>query len=259
MVAARYDRGVEGYVDLWSPVILPAAQALVARMALEATATVIDVGAGSGAVVPAIRDSAPRGRLIGVDASPEMLRIARDRTDALVVLSDAVALPVRADSADAVLLAFVLFHLSNPIEGLAEAHRVLHVGGVVGTATWAQSNAITPAAYGIWDRTLTEGGAPPVPEGRVDAGLDSADAIESLLSAAGFATTRVWLEALSHQWTPDAYFRLATGSGMNRQRLDVLDDQARAATLDLARRRIAALTPSDLVWSGKVVCAVATK
>jgi hypothetical protein len=95
--------------------------------------------------------------------------------------------------------------------------------------------------------------------GRVDTGLDSADAIENLLSATGFATTRVWIEALRHQWTPDAYFRLATGSGMNRHRLDALDEQSRAATLDLAWRRLSALEPQDLLRSGDVICAVATR
>ena len=116
---------------------------------------------------------------------------------------------------------------------------------------------MSPAAYNVWDEALTEGGAPPVPGGRVDTGLDSPDAMEALLSATGFAPARVWIEPLTHQWTPDTYFQLATGSGMNRQRLDVLDEGARAETLDVARSRLSSLEPEDLVWSGDVVCAVA--
>jgi hypothetical protein len=61
----------------------------------------------------------------------------------------------------------------------------------------------------------------------------------------------------SHQWTPDTYFQLATGSGTNRLRLDVLYERTRADTLDLARSRPSSLEPKDLVWSGDVVCAVA--
>ena len=258
-VAASYDRGVDGYVNLWSAVILPPAQAVVAAMRLDPMATVIDIGAGSGAVVPAIRASSPRGKVIAVDASPEMLRVARDRTDALVAHSDALALPIRDNSADAVLFAFVLFHLSEPSSALGEAARVLRAGGTVGTCTWAQSRDISPPAYAVWDTTLTEAGAPPVAGGRVDTGLDSPDAIRNLLSAKAFAPTRVWIEPLRHQWTPETYFQLATGSGMNRLRLEVLDEQARAETLDLAHRRLSLLEPEDLVWSGDVVCAVATR
>ena len=255
-VAASYDRGVDGYVNLWSAVILPAAQAVVAAMDLEPTDTVIDVGAGSGAVVPSIRQAASRGKTIALDASIQMLRVARDRTDAFVAQSDALALPVRDDTADAVLFAFVLFHVSDPVEALAEAARVLRLGGRIGTATWAQSRGISPAAYSVWDKTLTEAGAPPVAERRVDTGLDSAGAIESLLSDSRFSPTRVWIEPLRHQWTPETYFQLATGSGMNRLRLDVLDERTRADTLDLARSRLSSLEPEHLVWSGDVVCAV---
>jgi SAM-dependent methyltransferase len=258
-VATLYDRGVDAYVNLWSSVILPAAHAVVAVMDLEPSDTVIDVGGGSGAVIPAIRDACPAGAALALDASFEMLRVARDRADASVAQSDALALPIRDGTADAVLLAFVLFHVLDPIEALGEAARALRVGGRVGTATWAQSHEPSPAAYTVWSDTLTEAGAPPVSGGRVDTRLDSEDAIERLLSATGFTPTRVWIESLSRQWTPAAYLDLATGSGMNRVRLDALDERTRANTLELARNRLSSLPPEDLFWSGDVVCAAAAR
>jgi SAM-dependent methyltransferase len=145
-VVTLYDRGVDAYVNLWSSVILPAAHAVVAAMDLEPSDTVIDVGGGSGAVIPAIRDACPAGAARALDASFEMLRVARDRADASVAQSDALALPIRDGTADAVLLAFVLFHVLDPIEALGEAARALRVGGRVGTATWAQSHEPSPAA-----------------------------------------------------------------------------------------------------------------
>ena len=256
-VAASYDRGVEGYVNVWSAVILPPARAVVAALDLSRTATVVDVGAGSGALVPSIRQASPEGIVIAVDASFEMLRSARDRTDAHAAHVDALALPVREASADAVLLAFVLFHLSDPGQALAEAARVLRAGGTVGTVTWA--NESTLPAYTVWDRILTDAGALPPTARRVDTGLDSPQAMIDILGAAGFHTTRIWTETLRHEWTPDTYWQLATGSGLNRLRLDALDDQTRAETLTRARQRLAALQPSDFAWSGEVVCAVACK
>lgn len=257
-VAALYDRGVDGYVNLWSAVILPAAQAVVAAMDMAPDATVVDVGAGTGAVVPALRAASPHGHVVALDPSAQMLRVAQERTDAFVAMADALALPVRGDSADAVLFAFVLFHTEDPAAALGEAARVLRPGGTVGTATWAASSEVSPPAYAVWDAALTEGGAPPISGGRVDSGLDSPGAMRDLLADNDFVPTKIWVEKLSQQWTADTYFQLATGSGMNRVRLDVLDDQARTSTLELAHQRLASLAPEELLWSGDVVCAVAT-
>jgi ubiquinone/menaquinone biosynthesis C-methylase UbiE len=256
-VAASYDRGVDGYINVWSAVILPPAQAVVAALNLLRTATVVDVGAGSGALVPSIKQAAPDGVVVAVDASLEMLRAARDRTGALVAHVDASELAVREASADAVLLAFVLFHLSDPGQALGEAFRVLRPGGKVGTVTWASESTLP--AYTVWDQTLSDAGALPLTPRRVDTDLDSPEAMSGMLRAAGFGPTRVWTETLSHQWTPDTYWQLATGSGLNRLRLERLDDEMRADTLTVARQRLAALQPRDFAWTGTVVCSVATR
>ena len=130
-------------------------------------------------------------------------------------------------------------------------------GGTIGTVTW-KSEATLPVDA-IWTETLTEAGAPPLPPRRVDTGLDSADAVTDLLTDTGFQPRRIWLERLQHQWTADTYWQLVTGSGLNRLRLDVLDDTVRAETLTRAQQRLASLAPDDFAWSGEVVCAVATR
>jgi hypothetical protein len=79
------------------------------------------------------------------------------------------------------------------------------------------------------------------------------------LTAAGLHPAKIWLEPLSHQWTPDTYWQMATGSGLNRVRLDALDEDVRAATLGRARQRLEALDPTDLAWAGQVVCAIAAR
>jgi len=166
-------------------------------------------------------------------------------------------LPLRDDSVDAALMAFVLFHLSDPSIALAEVARVLRSGGTLGTVTW--SSEATVGAFTIWDTTLTEAGAPGLAPRRVDAGLDSSDAIAATLTAAGFHPRRIWVEPLEHQWTPETYWQLATGSGLNRLRLEVLDEAVRAETLERARQRLEALDPEKYAWQGEVVCAVATR
>ncbi len=79
-VAAAYDLGVDVYAALWSPVTLPAAQAVVGRPCPGRAARVLDVGTGSGAAVPSMLAAAADVTVVGLDASAEMLRRCRSAT-----------------------------------------------------------------------------------------------------------------------------------------------------------------------------------
>lgn len=256
-VAASYDLGVEAYVALWSAVILPPAEAVVAALGLPRDARVLDIGAGTGALAPSIRAAAPEGVVVAVDASTEMLRMARERPGVLAVHGDAMALPFADGTADGVLLAFVLFHLSAPASALREAARVAKVGAPVGTVTWRRDQQTR--ADDVWQDALAEAGIPPLSPRRVDTGLDDPDAVAELLRATGLAPRQVWLEHLSYQWTPETFWRLVTGSGTSRLRLLWADAQTRRHALTRARERIFGLAAADLFWTGEVVCAVAAK
>jgi SAM-dependent methyltransferase len=256
-VAATYDLGVDAYVSLWSPVILPPAQAVVGGLGLQGTPRVLDIGAGPGSLVSSILDVAPAARVIGLDASIEMLRAAADRPGASTINGDALALPIGAATVDAVLCAFVLFHLSDPSQAVAEAARVLRIDGRLGTVTWAREGAARASA--VWDEALTDAGIGPAPPRRVDTGLDSPDAIDALLRRGGLTPHRIWLEKLTHRWEPATFWQLVTGTGAYRARLQLADPDTRTRLLPSVRARLDALDPDDFVWWGEVVCAVATK
>lgn len=256
-VTASYDLGVEGYTRWWSAVILPPALAVAGELGLTPGARVLDVGGGTGAVIPTLRELSPGARIVAFDASSAMLRAALARTGATGVRCDAQMLPVRDGTADAVLLAYVLFHLEDPDLAVAEAARVLRDGGHAGSVTWAFEEPI--AAFPVWDAALTAAGAPPIPSRGVHEGLDTPDAIDDLYRRGGLRPRRIWRYPLRHQWTAETYLGLATGSGMNRIRLRSLDADARAAVLEEVRERFAPLPREDFVWSGEVICAVATK
>ena len=90
-----------------------------------------DLGCGTGTLLPGL--AANVHRVIGVDASDEMLAAARHRTAALsnVELRRGAleALPLADASLDAALMMLVLHHLPSPASALVEAHRVLKPGG----------------------------------------------------------------------------------------------------------------------------------
>jgi SAM-dependent methyltransferase len=173
------------------------------------------------------------------------------------VRADALILPVADQAVDAIVLAYVLFHLADPLAALMEAARALRRGGRAGTVTWAWERA-EPAQL-MWNETLAEAGVPDLPTRRVDAGLDSPQALQLLLHEAGLTPVRIWTERLSHQWDADSFWALVTGSGVNRRRLSLIEPEARAALIDRLRDQLSHLGPHDYDWEGEVVCAVAAK
>ena len=92
---------------------------------------VADLGCGTGLVLSAI---APHvGRVVGVDASDEMLASARtrvrDRSNVELRRGTLESLPLDDESVDAAVMMLVLHHLPTPILALAEAARVLKPAG----------------------------------------------------------------------------------------------------------------------------------
>jgi ubiquinone/menaquinone biosynthesis C-methylase UbiE len=90
----------------------------------------LDVGCGPGNILDLTTGLAETR--IGIDISLRALRIARERTQATVVLGDADRLPIRTMSCQLVTASSVLHHLYAPPLFLAEAYRVLEpLGGLV--------------------------------------------------------------------------------------------------------------------------------
>ena len=126
----------------------------------QGTPRVLDIGAGPGSLVSSILDVAPTAQVVALDASIEMLRAAADRTAARGMNGDALALPIGAATVDAVLCTFVLFHLSDPSQAIAEAARVLRTGGRLGTVTWGREGATKASA--VWEEAFADAGDRPV-------------------------------------------------------------------------------------------------
>jgi SAM-dependent methyltransferase len=111
------------------------------RLAVDATdvapdAVVVDVGCGTGYALRRLAPRVPRGRLVGVDPTPRMLAIARERATAdpdghriEFVEAPAERLPIETDAADVVLAFDVIDHVEDVAAALAEMARVLGPGG----------------------------------------------------------------------------------------------------------------------------------
>jgi ubiquinone/menaquinone biosynthesis C-methylase UbiE len=97
-----------------------------------ATGRLVDIGTGTGRMIELFGRDADHA--LGVDRSPEMLRLARVKLseaglEAELRQGDMYALPLSAGTADTVILHQVLHYAQNPAAAIAEAARLLAPGG----------------------------------------------------------------------------------------------------------------------------------
>ena len=123
--AAQYDatRGGDERAD--------AAAEAIRRLIPTDAATVLDVGCGTGIVTMRLIETGRR--VIGVDRAEGMLALARTRLAGAAACGDATRLPVADDSADTVIMVWLL-HLLEAGQAenvIAEAARTLRPGGAL--------------------------------------------------------------------------------------------------------------------------------
>ncbi|WP_069812212.1 class I SAM-dependent methyltransferase [Streptomyces sp. TP-A0874] len=111
----------------------PRYTAAVAELAPPEGGAVLDAGCGTGRALPALRSAVgPRGTVLGIDLTPEMLeqasRAGRHGSGHLAV-ADVARLPLRSASLDAVFAAGLISHLPDPGANLRELARVVRPGG----------------------------------------------------------------------------------------------------------------------------------
>ena len=102
---------------------------------LFAGARILDVGAGPGTITVDLADRVFPGQVVGVDAAPDVVEIARvaiaERTNVEFRLDDAYALDAPDASFDIVHAHQTLQHLARPVDALREFRRVAGPEGLV--------------------------------------------------------------------------------------------------------------------------------
>ncbi len=97
---------------------------------------IVDIGTGTGDFAFAALRRYPEAKVVGIDLSAPMLRLARQKAQKLGfgrqvewLRADGLQLPLRDGVADAVLCAFVIRNFEDLSAGLREIARVLRPGG----------------------------------------------------------------------------------------------------------------------------------
>jgi SAM-dependent methyltransferase len=138
---------------------LPAA--VVDSLSLGGTEVVADVGCGNGAYLTELTRRGHQGGVLGLDASHGMLRAARRHAaSAALLVADAMALPIRAGSAQVVLAMHMLHHVPDVAQAVSELRRVWAPGGqvVVGLNADDHLRQMREVIFAVLDRRGRDAG-----------------------------------------------------------------------------------------------------
>ena len=113
------------------PITLP----VLTKMNLVATDNVLDVGCGSGWLARLLAEQVFEGRVVGMDVSDEMIRVARrnslDHDNILYVVGEAAEIPWETNFFHHAISVESAYYWSEPAVGVREIYRVLRPGGIV--------------------------------------------------------------------------------------------------------------------------------
>ncbi len=180
------------------PIVLP----VLEKMGLAAADNVLDVGCGSGWLVRRIAGMVPEGRVVGMDISDEMVRVARraslEFSNVLLVSGEAEEIPWDGNFFSHAISVESAYYWPEPAAGVKEVFRVLRPGG----RAWVLINYYRDNAYcHQWGKLLS-----------VKTHLLGAEEWAGLFRAAGFAQveqervvdTSATPEEYSGRWFRDA-------------------------------------------------------
>jgi SAM-dependent methyltransferase len=216
MTVQRSPSPAEAYEEYFVPAIFdPLARLLIEVAPPQAGERVLDLACGTGIVARrAAPLVGPTGTIVGVDANPGMIEVARGIAGDNGVRTefrhgDARALDLPDGGFDRVLCQQGIQFLDDPDAGLREAHRVLAEGGTVVLAVW-QGPDRHPlyAALAAVEAPHLSGLGLPVTVDDLTAPFslgDPAD-LRTRLSAAGFSEVEITSASIQARFaTPDRF------------------------------------------------------
>ncbi len=137
---------------------------------------ILDVGCGGGFLSAQLAEAVTWGELVGIDAEPSQVNLARETADrwgvanAQFQVGDARDLPFGNGSFDALHFGGVLLHIGDVDRALEEARRVLRPGGLIACRDLMPESCFVHPELGMMRRSIemfvdvvaADGGSPNV-------------------------------------------------------------------------------------------------
>lgn len=137
-VLEEYARLALQYESRWSFYVRATSRETLARLRINPTDSVLDLGCGTGALLFQLSASLPEAHLAGIDPSPEMLGIARDRLPSTIELKQGWAeeIPYGDNTFDTVVSCNMFHYIRRPHVALEDVFRVLRSNGKLVITDW---------------------------------------------------------------------------------------------------------------------------
>lgn len=136
-ISETYDRLAGIYEDRWSFYVERSNEETLKRLDLGPDGTLLDIGCGTGILLKKISEQFPSARLHGLDASNEMLNVAKSKGFAAELLcGSAAALPFEDGTFDHVVSVSSFHYWRDPETSLKEILRVLKPHGKLVITDW---------------------------------------------------------------------------------------------------------------------------
>ena len=228
MSAEHWGRRARDWADLAEPSNRPLFEEVLRRLGVGPGTALLDVGCGSGYAAGLASELG--ADVTGLDITPELLEIARERVPAARFIEAGMdALPFADRSFDVVVAFSALQFADDPRAATGEVARVVRSGGQVAAATFAEPERNESTALHLALEPLRN--AAPV-GAHLPYGLSGPDGLTDLLGSAG-------LEPVDHGEVPlvwahedaDRAIRAVLASGGGAMAIEAAGEPAARAAL----------------------------
>ena len=150
--AAGFSASAVDYAATMAPALAPVAGEVIRRAGLLPDETVLDVGTGTGTAAALARGEGRR--VIGLDAAPGMLEIARRQVpDVEFIDADFTAIPLPEHAVDVLTAVHALLFADDRVRALGEWRRVTRPGGRISLSVPGPGTVVPAVVFGaVYDR-----------------------------------------------------------------------------------------------------------
>jgi SAM-dependent methyltransferase len=247
-----YSAVAAAYEEIWAPLLRPFGLRLLDRVPLAGASRVLDLGCGVGKLLADIEQRAPGATVVGADLTEDMLRQGLPRFPRVAM--DCTRPAFATGAFDAVVSAFMLFHVPQPLVALRCAREMLRPGGAIAIAVWG-TGEVFPAME-AWDDELDRLGVPRDPSAGGPDGREQTDSprkMTVLLADAGFEDVKAETAEWILPWSLADFLEWSRRMGPSGRRLAQLDPDARETVFARARERVEAMGEVALLHRDEVV------
>jgi len=209
-----YNKVAEEYDRLVTPCRICQFLTLIHELHLRGNEKVLELGCGPGALSIEIGKILPKGEVVGIDISENMIKLASAKAKGLRLenvkfeVNDAQNLKSPNESFDVVVTSMLLHWIPDAPKFLSEAYRVLRIGGKIGLISPApELYSELRQAYQNLMKRYEEYYEGTKTREIIGIRIYSPKETQELLCATGFKIAKMFVMNFKEPLTPEAYLK----------------------------------------------------